>query len=139
MNVHRHYAAWNFYMSLYDEPECDEGFSPVRAKEFIDNYHDHYGNDTLVTDPMESAYVGVRFFSFLRGLAAACGARGGTRPSFRALLDSRGASVTAWKRRPEIHLWSRAVQAAGTFDIDVPRPLPLHLRGLGVTRMSVVS
>ena len=62
MRTARHYAAWNFYMSLYDEPECDEGFSPIRAREFIDNYHDHYGNDTLVTDPMESAYVGVPFF-----------------------------------------------------------------------------
>ena len=77
VNVRRHYAAWNFYQSLYDEPECDEGFSPVRAKEFIDNYHDHYANVSsdgtihqytgrwmdgpLVTDPMESAYVGVRF------------------------------------------------------------------------------
>merc|ERR1719456_1186666 len=73
-----HYGAWNFFMSLYDEPDCDEGFSPLRAREFIDNYHDHYGNETLVTDPMESAYIAV-------------------------------------------HLWSRAVQAAGTFDIDVVR------------------
>ena len=47
--------------------------------------------------------------------------------------------MTPWNRRPEIHLWSRAVQAAGTFDIDVPRPLPLHLRALGVTRMSVAT
>ena len=62
VNVRRHYAAWNFFHSLYDEPECDEGFSPIRAREFIDNYHDHYGNETLVTDPMESAYVGVPFF-----------------------------------------------------------------------------
>ena len=77
MRTARHYAAGNFFMSLYDENEC-EGFSPVRAREFIDNYHHHYGNDTLVTDPMESAYVA-------------------------------------------IHLWSRAVQAAGTFDIDVVR------------------
>ena len=68
MNVRRHYAAWNFYMSLYDEPECDEGFSPIRAREFIDNYHDHYGNDTLVTDPMESAYVGVRSLFFSIGI-----------------------------------------------------------------------
>ena len=45
--------------------------------------------------------------------------------------------MTPWKRRPEIHLWSRAVQAAGTFDIDVPRPL--HLRALGVTRISLRS
>ena len=73
-----HYATWNYFESTKDAPDCDEGFDPLISRKFVENYQNLHGSDEHVSDPMESAYIGV-------------------------------------------HMWARAVQLAGTFEIPQVR------------------
>lgn len=47
-----HYAAWTFFQSLPQE----------RARTFVRRFHDEYGADRAVHDPMESAYTQVHLW-----------------------------------------------------------------------------
>ncbi len=47
------YAAWNYFQSV-DTPE---------SKQFVDNFRSKYGPQRVVTDPMESAYFGVKLWA----------------------------------------------------------------------------
>jgi urea transport system substrate-binding protein len=47
------YAAWNYFQSL-DTPE---------SKQFVSRFLGHFGQQRAVTDPMESAYIGVKLWA----------------------------------------------------------------------------
>lgn len=48
-----HYAAWNYFMTVENEIN----------RSFLEKFKSKYGVNTLVTDPMESAYIGVHIWS----------------------------------------------------------------------------
>ncbi|MBI3638778.1 MAG: urea ABC transporter substrate-binding protein [Thaumarchaeota archaeon] len=52
-NIKGDYASWNYFQSV-DTPE---------NKAFVENFKNKYGKDRVVSDPMESAYVGVYLFA----------------------------------------------------------------------------
>mmetsp|Transcript_28656 Transcript_28656/g.66458 ORF Transcript_28656/g.66458 Transcript_28656/m.66458 type:complete len:1743 (+) Transcript_28656:82-5310(+) len=54
-----HYAAWNFFMVLKDAQACPGSFDPTQAIGFVNRYRAMYGNESLVNDPMEAAYIAV--------------------------------------------------------------------------------
>ncbi len=47
------YAAWNYFQSLN---------SPAN-REFVARFHQRYGDDRVVSDPMEAAYLGVKLWA----------------------------------------------------------------------------
>lgn len=47
------YAAWNYFQSIQSEENT----------RFIKAYHHRYGDDQVLTDPMEAAYVGVHLWA----------------------------------------------------------------------------
>lgn len=64
-----HYAAWNFFQAIKDNYPIPNGFDPAPAKEFVSKYRDLYGNDSLVNDPMEAAYISVHLWAQAVSLA----------------------------------------------------------------------
>jgi len=64
-----HYAAWNFFQAIKDNFPIPNGFDPQPAIEFVSKYRALYGQDSLVNDPMEAAYISVHLWAQAVSLA----------------------------------------------------------------------
>eukprot|EP00932_Pfiesteria_piscicida_P002265 SRR837773.1220.p1 GENE.SRR837773.1220~~SRR837773.1220.p1 ORF type:complete len:2447 (+),score=839.26 SRR837773.1220:691-7341(+) len=64
-----HFAAWNYFMSTMDLPKIEGGFDPAESRKFVGNYQQLYGEDSLVNDPMEAAYIAVKLWAQAVALA----------------------------------------------------------------------
>jgi len=133
-----HYAAWNYFMSI----DSDEN------RAFIERFRKRFGQERVVDDPMESAYIAVKIWvNAMRGI--------GKRDTDSLLTGLQQQTLQA----PEgivsvdsdtVHLWKIArigqARADGQFDIVwqsgraiKPAPFPffiLHEHGTAMTEGS---
>lgn len=112
------FAAWNYFQSLEDEANQD----------FVRAFRTRFGDDRLITDPMEAAYTGVQLWAAAAELSA------GTRPhAVRNALP--GLSLVAPHGPVSIdpvsqHLWKTVrigrIRSDGQFDIVWATPKPVR-------------
>ena len=103
------YAAWNYFQSL----ETEEN------REFVARFRERYGQDRVVSDPMEAAYIGVHLW------AQAVRDAGSFEPrKIRAALGDQSYAAPGglvYVDRFSQHLWKTVrigkIQAEGQFEI----------------------
>lgn len=103
------YAAWNYFQSL----------ETAENREFVARFRERYGEDRVVSDPMEAAYVGVHLW------AQAVREAGSFEPSkIRAALGDQSYAAPGglvYVDRFSQHLWKTVrigkIQRDGQFEI----------------------